>query len=106
MARKEISGELLEFIAALRRLAEKFPEAPRKEGCLGGFPGHRSATRTMLLWRLRMEMVVYYTQTDSEWTRFERVVRELERRHPNLISGTYNQSAFVFILDSPELSVT
>lgn len=103
MAQVQSSGELLEFIAALIRLTQKFPEAPRKEDCLGGFPGYHASSRTELEWCMRMELVGYYTIGKLERLRFKRVVEELESNHPNLIDAHFNEAVYVFVLDSEEL---
>jgi len=103
MAQREFSIKLLEFIAALKRVAEKFPKAPKKLGCLGGFPLPNTNMRAELNWMLRMELVGYYTIGDWERQRLQHVILELVRGHPNLIDPACDRTKYIFVLDSPEL---
>ncbi|MEK7611267.1 MAG: hypothetical protein AAB486_02715 [Patescibacteria group bacterium] len=103
MARQKFSLELLEFVLALKWTARMFPEAPHKEGFIGGFPDQSAGFKEDLRWLLRMELAGYnfYTirdgQCDVWWRKVERVIREFQDYHPDLLSEVDARTKYIFI---------
>jgi len=101
---RELSPQLLEFIWALTRQTKIYQHGPKREGCLGVYPGAYLDELGYFEWQVSLDCTGYEVCSDKSDPRYlNDLVNELERNHRGLLTGTFAESEYVFITDSPEI---